>query len=233
MCSTPPLTAEGLGAIRALPVMKSIKLDHPMGKCLNKLETSAGLTWEQQRLYTRLSFMQLFCTEKTGLAFPSETLAYLWWLSLCWGRCRRIPSLTPLTWPWCQTTMRGTGARATAAPTRVTVAAGRRGSPAAWCDSGMPQTPGRDTGPKTSTRPSRRCGHSFPRNRWTENSPKSRHCVWRPAISHTWPTCWWSGTGGRMASRVWVPSTRSWRGVEKANSPGLSAHSASATNEKG
>ncbi|KAF3856867.1 hypothetical protein F7725_017590 [Dissostichus mawsoni] len=62
---------------------------------------------------------------------------------------------------------------------------------------------------------------------------KSRRCAWRPATSHTWPTCWWWGTGGRTESRASALSTRRGREEEKAKSPGISARSASATNGEG
>lgn len=170
-----------------------------MGKCPNKLGTGQSL--ELQRPLRAVLACSCVLHKNTELAFP------WWWLSLCWGRCLPISSLTLLTWPWCLTTRRGIAARATAALIRATGAVEHRGratggSPVAWCVSGTPLTPGRGTGLRTSTRPSRRCGHSSPRNRWTGNSPKSRRCAWRPAISPTWPTCSWSGTVERTASRV-------------------------------
>lgn len=242
MCSTPSpcRTGDPAAAIRSLPVSMTVTPWCGMGRCQNKLGTCVIKPQNYNNLYARLlSACGCFLHENKGLVLTSETLAYLWWLLLCWGRCRLIPSATPLTWPWCRTTRMGAAARATVAPTRATAAAGLLGRvtgrfPVAWwCGKGTPLTPGRDTEPRMWIRPSRRCGHLSPRNRWTGNSPKSRRCAWRPATSHTWPTCWLSGTGGRTASRVSVLSTRSWKGVERASSPEQSAHFASVTNEKG
>lgn len=66
-----------VAAIRALPVVMTITLAHPMGKCHNKLWT-AGYLGSSSGFYARLfSACSCFLLEHKGLVLPTDTFDYL------------------------------------------------------------------------------------------------------------------------------------------------------------